>query len=344
MLSRSPYGWSREALNAALIALHRLQHVTATLNGAVVAPGQLDQTKTKKAEFRVERATVTPSDRLKVRGLFQLLDIPCKKDEEAVKAAEFLDASIALAQAAGGEPPMPQRPTTTALEDLRRLAGNERLSAIASQHEDLRSKIEEWKKTREAIARRIEDWKQVERMAAHVNGLPTEADIRSQVQAIRDNRLLLASTDPVAELRVRMAAELRDAMREATGVHEKEWRAALVTLEASEAWSRLNAEDRSAIVRDCQLAALPADDLSSDHALLDSLDRLPIGQRRAETDAIRSRATRALNLAAQKLEPKVRPVTIERTTLRTKDDVIAWSERQKVKLIDALADGPVLID
>lgn len=343
-LSRSPYGWSREAVNAALIALHRIQHITATLNGVPIAPGQLDQTKTKKAEFRVERATLTPSDRLKVRGLFQLLDITCKKDEELVKADEFLVTAIALARAAGGDGPLPIPPTITQLEDLRRLTGNERLAAIAPQHEELRSKIEEWKKTKEAIERRLDSWRAVERMAAHAAALPTGDEIRAQVDAIRENRMLLAPTDPVAALRVRLAGELRDAMRDAVQAHESEWQSALQTLEASGLWKQLSAEDRSAILRECQLSPLPSDDVSSDDALLASLDRLPIARRRAETDAIRSRATRALSLAAKKLEPKVRAITIERATLRTKDDVIAWSERQKTKLIDALADGPVLID
>jgi len=343
-LSRSPYGWSREAVNAALIALHRLQHITATLNGAVVAPGQLDQTRTKKAEFRVERAAVTPSDRLKARGLFQLLDISCKKDEEAAKAGEFLTSLIALARSAGGEPPLPPRPSTTALEDLQRLAGNERLAAIAAQHEELRASIETWEATRDAIATRIDDWNRLKRMAHHAASLPNADEIGAQVDAIRENRLLLGGTDPVAGLRVRVSAELREAARAATDAHERERRLALQNLEASDAWTKMPESERSAMLSECQLQPLSPDDLSSDESLLQSLDRLPIARRRAETDAIRSRATRALALAAQKLEPRVRAVTIERTTLRTKDDVIAWSERQKVRLIEALSDGPVLID
>ena len=40
------------------MALHRSQHINATLNGAAVAPGQLDQNRIAKAEFHVEKATL----------------------------------------------------------------------------------------------------------------------------------------------------------------------------------------------------------------------------------------------------------------------------------------------
>src|SRR5207253_4598519 len=39
-LKASPYGWPQDAIDTALIALHRGQHITATLNSASVAVGQ----------------------------------------------------------------------------------------------------------------------------------------------------------------------------------------------------------------------------------------------------------------------------------------------------------------
>ncbi|HCF60732.1 MAG TPA: BREX system P-loop protein BrxC, partial [Myxococcales bacterium] len=63
VLRASPYGWPQDAIDAALIALHRTQHVSATLNGAVLAPGQLDQNKISKAELRVEKITLTVTEK-----------------------------------------------------------------------------------------------------------------------------------------------------------------------------------------------------------------------------------------------------------------------------------------
>ena len=89
-LEAAPFGWPQDAIDAGLIALHRLQHVSATLNGAVVPPGQLDQNKIPKADFRKEAATLTVGQRLAIRKLFGNVGINCKGGEEAAKAAEFV--------------------------------------------------------------------------------------------------------------------------------------------------------------------------------------------------------------------------------------------------------------
>lgn len=89
-----------------------------TFNGARLTPGQLDQNKISKAEFRVERITLSVSDRITIRKLFQALSLNCKAGEELSKAPEFLDKLLALAHATGGDPPLPPAPSVTDVEDL----------------------------------------------------------------------------------------------------------------------------------------------------------------------------------------------------------------------------------
>src|SRR5262249_16812880 len=129
-LTASPCGWPQDAIDAAAIALHRSQHIAATLNGTSVTPGQLDQSKLAKAEVRGEKVTLAITDRLALRRLFQLAGVPCKPNEEAMQARTFIDAVLALAAAASGEPPLPQTPPTAELLDLRARVGNDLLAAI----------------------------------------------------------------------------------------------------------------------------------------------------------------------------------------------------------------------
>jgi len=63
----------------------------------------------------------------------------------------------------------------------------------------------------------------------------------------------------------------------------------------------------------------------------------------AERDAIAGRVQQAIERAAKLLEPKVRLVAVERTTLRSPLDVEQWLARQKATLLAAVTDGPVLI-
>ena len=89
-LEASPFGWPQDAIDAALIALHRSQHITATLNGSAVAVGQLDQNKISKAEFRVEKSTLSVQDRLSCVGLFAFAESCRASNNLGEKAPEFL--------------------------------------------------------------------------------------------------------------------------------------------------------------------------------------------------------------------------------------------------------------
>ncbi|MEN8261705.1 MAG: hypothetical protein ABFS02_14260, partial [Pseudomonadota bacterium] len=63
-------------------------------------------------DFRIESATIDTRQRLNLRKLFQTAGIACKPNEEAAAAGEFLSRLMALANAAGGEAPLPERPAT----------------------------------------------------------------------------------------------------------------------------------------------------------------------------------------------------------------------------------------
>ena len=121
----SPYGWPRDAVDAALIALHTTGHIRATHNGTPLAAGQLDQNKIPVAEFRVESVNLTARDRIALRGLFSKVDIACKSGEEDLKAGEFIAVMEDLAHHAGGDAPLPQRPGLAEITEIKALAGND---------------------------------------------------------------------------------------------------------------------------------------------------------------------------------------------------------------------------
>jgi hypothetical protein len=84
--------------------------------------------------------------------------------------------------------------------------------------------------------------------------------------------------------------------------------------------------------------------VGDDSALLRELDARSLAARRAEGDAVAGRVAQALQMAARVLEPKVRPISIERATLRDDADVKAWLARQEVLLTREVAQGPVLVN
>ena len=342
-LANSPFGWPRDAVDAALIALHRSRHLSATLNGAVLPPGGLDQNRIAKAEFRVERATLSVQDRLVLRKLFQAAGVSCESGEEDVRADEFLGRLVELARSAGGEPPLPAPPNTVSIEDVRRLVGNDQLAAVRGRADEWEGKIEEWNDAAKLIAARLPAWRLVERLTAHAEGIEAAAPQRREVAAARDGRQLLADADPASSIRKALADILRATVRDGTAAHENAYAEAMTTLDANEAWRRLPPADRDAIAKEVRLTAPAKPDVSTDEALADLLDRRSLASVRAEIDAVPARANRAIEQAVRLLEPKVRPVALERATLRDAAEVEAWAERQKSTLLEAVADGPVLV-
>ena len=343
VLRASPYGWPQDAIDAALIALHRTQHLSATLNGAVLAPGHVDQGKISKAEFRVEKITLTVTERLAIRKVFQTLGVGCKAGEEQAKAPEFLDKLAALGRATGGDAPLPAAPSVADVQDLRAKVGNDQLAGIRDKAADFEKRIGEWTKTKALVDARKPTWDIVEHLAKHAQSIAAALEALNQVEAVRTQRLLLEATDPVSPLRSTLADALRKAVFDAHAALEAAYAKGIASLESSSLWPRLTDADRSSIIASVDLLPVAPLELSTDVALLSALDARSISARNAETDAVPGRVQKALEKAARLLEPKVRSISIERSTLATTADVDAWVERQKKTLVEAIMDGPVLV-
>ena len=342
-LRASPYGWPQDAIDAALIALHRLQHITATLNGAPVPLGQLDQNKIAKAEFRVEHAALTVQDRLLVRKVITQL-VSCKSGEEGTKAPEFLSALVALARTAGGDAPLPAPPTTTDIEDMQRLVGNEQLVAIKEKAADLESRNKMWTAARDLAAKRKPSWEVVEHLARNAKDLSGIQSHLAQIEAVRTQRLLLEPADSVAPIRAAIAGLLREAVNSTHAAHVAAHDQAIATLAGNDIWKRLDSNQQAGILIAVGLTAPVKPDVSSDEALGRHLDGRPLRVALAERDAIPGRMQQAIERAAKLLEPKVQTITLERNTLRSEQELDAWLERQKTRLLDGLKQGPVLVN
>lgn len=343
-LEGSPFGWPRDAIDAALIALHRAQHINATLNGAPVAPGQLDQNKISKAEIRIEQATLSVQDRLLLRGLYPKAGVACKSGEEAAKAGEFLHALRALCMASGGESPLPAATGLAEVENIEKQLGNEQLVAIKDKAEALKQHIETWTRLGETKEKRLPIWELVVRLAHHAVTLDAARPHIEQMDAVRDQRLLLDATDHVSPLRKELADLLRSEVNRLHKENEAAYAKATQALTANDAWMQLLEQDRNSILALVGLVTPVPPSVKTDDALAAYLDARSLVAMRAEIDAIPGRVSQAIQRSAKQLEPKVQMVTVERATLRTEADVEKWIEKQKKRLLDALKQGPVLID
>jgi hypothetical protein len=158
------------------------------------------------------------------------------------------------------------------------------------------------------------------------------------------NRLLLAQVDPVTPVRAALTALLRQRVTTADATIRAAFDAAIKVVESSSPWQRLEASVRSRILNETRLLAPRPTDVSNDEVLIRELDVSSLSARATESEAMLSRAQRAIELAAKALEPTVRALSVERSTLRSPQDVQDWLSRTEATLLEAVKSGPILIN
>jgi hypothetical protein len=344
-LDKSPFGWPQDAIDGALIALHATGHLTARHGGNPLAVGQLDQAKIGKTEFRVESATLTAQDKIKLRGLFQEAGIGAKaSDDLNAKSGEFLELLERMAERAGGEPPLPERPKTLHLAALRGLAGNERLTKMLGDLDTLKANAKDWRALAELAERRRPEWERLQRMKAHGVGIPDFDDVRSAAKGIEDGRMLLDGTDHIKPLVKKAAGALRSATSDAHSALTKRHASEKAALEKSDAWQKISASQCTTILGEEGISGVSSIDVSSDDALLSTLDITPLSAWRDKADALPSRFGSAAMKAAKLLEPKTQQVRLTSGTLKTPDEVKAWIAAQEKLLLGKVAEGPIIVN
>jgi len=339
----SPYGWPRDAVDAALIVLHTTGHLRATHKGMTLSQGQLDQSKVSVTDFRTETATLNAREKMKLRKLFHDAGVECKPNEETAKAGEYLASLADLADRVGGDPPMPQRPKTDHLDTLRGFGGAEQLAEILKQHDQLAKQAKAWGKAADLAAKRKPAWDTLCTLLKHADAMAGADELRAQAEAVKSDRRLLDASDPVPDIRKAAAEALRAAVTAAHAEYAKTYNAHMATLTASDTWKKLKANQQKKILADEGIAEAEALSVGSEADLIRTLEQTPLPAWKTRTDALAQQFARAAMAAAKLLEPKTQHVHLASGALKTTDDLKAWLAKTEKTLTERLADGPVII-
>lgn len=340
---RAPYGWPQDAVDAGLIALLRLGKLKATLNGEPAAPQNLDGPAVGRATFQVEQVDIGPRDKIRLRGFLQKLVPVQGQDDLAAPAREFLRALRALGEQAGGAAPLPAAPRLALEEEAQALSGNALLKLLLDRREEIEGAIESWR-AREALKRkRLVRWGIAERLARHAEGIPEAETALIEIRGVREGRQLLDAQDPLSAPIARLREILVQRLTAAQRALSARVQDAFAELGGLAAYAALDTGTKENLNRDVGLVIPSAPDVEDDSGLADALDARPLRAWLDALDAVRERQAKAAERAARIAEPSVQTVTLERATLRTEDEVRAWSRRQEEKLLAAIRRGPALV-
>ena len=346
-LESVPYGWPRDAVDAALVALHRDGHLRAERNGRSLATAQLDQTAISKARFRPEKVRLTTGQRVELRKLFGKLGVKAKSGDEEDGARRFLAALAELAARAGGEPPLPAVPHTGVMDEISHLTGNEQLAAMLEHREEIEGAIEDWGSLAERAEERLGRWVHAKALHRHARGEIEIAEaVGAQLAAIEEQRSLLEATDHVSPRLARVAGALRKEL----GARHEELReavaGAVAGLESDATWARLDETVRAEILGVVGLVVPGALAVETDEVLKQELDRRGLAAWRSEIDAVPARVAKALGEAAGRFggeETPVNYVNVRLGTLKDEEAVQRWVAEHSGKLTEAVRKGPVIV-
>jgi hypothetical protein len=269
--------------------------------------------------------------------------VDCKANEETTKAGVFLARLADLANQAGGDPPLPKRPNTNHLDTLRAFAGNEQLAEILQQHDTLAQQAKDWGKLAELAAKRKPAWDTLCTLLRHADAVPGVDDLRKQADAVKSERRLLDTSDPVPDIRKAAVDALRTAVTAAHAEFEKTYNEQMAALTVSDSWKKLKVDQQKQILTAEGIDGLPALAVSSEADLIRTLEQSPLPAWRTRTDALIQQFARAAMAAAKLLEPKMQRVHLTSGTLRTEQDVKTWLVDAEKKMLCELKKGPIVI-
>lgn len=343
-LGDAPFGWPKDAIDGALLALLASSNIRAERDGHPVdGPKELPATQVSKAMFFKEDEPPTKQEQLAVRGLLTEAKVPYTPGKEGAAISGLLQHMLDLAARAGGPPPLPEPPDTRYVDGIAALAGNQQVRAVAQHATQLRQDVKTWSAAGATRADREQAWRTLNRLLGHAASLDLSTSIKAQRDAIETDRLLMHAPDPVAPFIKELADALRGAVVAAAESAKDEQETALTGLEASAEWQRLDPADREPILASSGLSAAMVPVVGSDDDLLKALDSTPLSAWAERRQAIPAKVSAARSTAAKKLEPKAVTVAAPAATLRTEAEVDVYLAELRERLLQHVTNGETII-
>ncbi len=159
------YGWPRDAVDAALVALCNVGQVRAVgSDGKPVTPADLTATQLGTCTFTPENRVISTKERLTVRGLGTALGITVPSGQENDFLITIRDRLEQIAADAGGDAPAPAAPTVPDISLLRGMIGNDLLAELAARADDLKKLVPAWQTQKGEKERRLASFRLAERL------------------------------------------------------------------------------------------------------------------------------------------------------------------------------------
>ena len=333
---KAPYGWSQDAIDAILIMLKNTEQISTP-------EPNINQARISNASFKKEVHTLSASDKIKLRKLYQDAGISCKPGEEYASSNAFLNRLKELAEDISGDAPKPEPINLDFLKDIENLDGNERLVRILGEQEDLKSKNFEWSKKADLLGKREPQWNLLYNLINYASDGAGVEQLKIEVNAIRENRLIFQEPDPIQPKLIELTDKLKQELNKLKGSFIDLYDIKMKELESKEFFKKLGQEQKHIILGQHQLLTKPEIKSLDAHELLLQLQKASLYTWDTKIAALPSQFQSALEDAIKLAEPKAQTLILPRTTIKNQVQIDLYIADIKKQLEDLLKTASSII-
>ena len=334
--TKAPYGWSQDAIDTIIVQLRNAEIISTP-------EPNINQAKIGIASFKKEVHILAASDKIKLRKIYQDAGISCKPSEEFLNSNAFLNKLKELASIVGGDAPKPEPLNIQFAKDIENLDGNERLVRILEEQEDLKSKFSEWSKKADVVAKREPQWRLLAELVNYANGDSSMDHLKSEIEAIRENRLLLQEPDPIQPKLVELTETLKNALNKLKEGYINLYDAKMKGLQENEYFNKLTPELKHTILYKHQLLAKPEIKPLDAATLLNQLQKASLYAWDTKIAALPGQFQSALEEAIAISAPKAKTYSLPRITINNQADIDAYVAKVKTELEALLKESSSII-
>lgn len=335
----APFGWSQDAIDAALVALSNAGRVRAMgEDGRPVIPADQPRAKLSATTFRAETVVVSAGQKVAVRKVLDAAGVRYETNSEIAVIPELLRVLEEAARGSGGEAPAPAAEAVPDGAILKALSGADLMVRLAENAQALIERLAAWRNAQARIAQRLTGWVLAERLVRL--GATGQA---TALEAVKTNRSLLAEPDPVTPIIQSAAEGLRGQLNAAWEAWEKAWSTGEVRLHDDSLWGRLTPEQKLDIRTKIGLRQIDRPAVDTPETVADALSRRSLEAWDDVTKALPGRIGEALAEAAAELEPKSKDVRLPRGLIKNTAELDQWLVAARERLAAGMEDGSPVI-
>jgi hypothetical protein len=334
---KAPYGWPQDAVDTMLIMLKNMQQISTSETDLKVA-------KVNQASFKKEVHILGAKDKIAIRKLFQDAGITCPPNHEIFPYSnDYLDKLKTLATQVGGDAPRPEPINIEFIKDIENKEGNERLLEILQQKDVLQARFSDWTSNAKLVSQREPQWALLVELMNHAPENAEMEQLKTQVEAIRDNRLLLQEPDLIQPILTAVTDKLLTILNKRKEQYNGIYDLRMGDLQANAYFKKLTPEQKHGILAKHQLLVKPEIKALDSHSLLNQLNKASLYTWDTKIAALPGQFQSALEDAVLLSAPQAKTYSLPRKTITSQAEIDSYVAELKAELENLLKESSSII-